>query len=150
MFRVCNNAKRDIVEIQKQVFTKASSPLVRNILIKKRNMVTLKHMFQPQMPVLVALEHHMMRLFNEEIEAYFEDLEDKLQKIITDILILEEYIESIEDAFKSMIDIQTNRVIKLLTIFSAFMLPMTLITSFYGMNIELPFQDTPLAAYIAM
>jgi len=150
MFRVSLNVKRDISAIENQVFEKSSAPLVRNILVKKRNIVVLKHMFQPQMSVLVGLENHMKKLFNDEIEAYFEDLEDKLQKIITDIAILEEQIIWVEDAFKSMIDIQTNSIIKFLTIFSAFMLPLTLITSFYGMNINLPFQDTPLIAYASM
>lgn len=150
MFRVCLNVRRDITSIEKQVFEKSSAPLVRNILVKKRNIIVLKHMFQPQMWVLIGLEHHMKRLFDDEIEAYFEDLEDKLQKIITDILILEEQIESIEDAFKSLIDIQTNSIIKFLTIFSAFMLPLTLITSFYWMNITLPYQESPYIAYASM
>jgi magnesium transporter len=65
------------------------------------------------------------------MEVYFEDLEDKLEQIVNEIAILQEYIESIEDAFKSMVDIKTNFVIKILTVFSAFMLPLTLITSFY-------------------
>ncbi|MBT4387506.1 hypothetical protein HOD31_02525 [Candidatus Woesearchaeota archaeon] len=65
------------------------------------------------------------------MEVYFEDLEDKLEQIVNEINILHEYIESIEDAFKSMVDIRTNFVIKVLTVFSAFMLPLTLITSFY-------------------
>jgi len=150
MFRVTLNVKRDISALERQVFEKMSAPLVRNILIKKRNIIVLKHMFQPQMWVLIGLENHMKKLFDDEIEAYFEDLEDKLQKIITDIAILEEQVESVEDAFKSMIDIQTNSIIKFLTIFSAFMLPLTLITSFYGMNISLPFQDTPYIAYASM
>jgi len=150
MFRVTLNVKRDVSALEKQVFEKMTAPLVRNILVKKRNIIVLKHMFQPQMSVLIGLENHMKKLFNDEIEAYFEDLEDKLQKIITDIAILEEQVESVEDAFKSMIDIQTNSIIKFLTIFSAFMLPLTLITSFYGMNLTLPFQDTPYIAYASM
>lgn len=150
MFRVSLNVRRDIMEIQKQVFEKPRTPLVRSILTKKRNIVVLKHMFQPQITVLRTLELHMNRIFNEEIEAYFEDLEDKMQKIITDIAILEEYIDSVEDAFKSMIDIQTNNIIKFLTIFSAFLLPLTLITSFYGMNIPLPFQESPYFVYASM
>jgi magnesium transporter len=93
----------------------------------------------------------MKKFFNDDIEAYFEDLEDKLQRIITDILILEEQVESLEDAFKSLIDIQTNNTVRLLTIFSAFMLPLTFVTSFYGMNIDsLPFVDSPFFVYLLM
>jgi len=65
------------------------------------------------------------------MEVYFEDLEDKLDQIVNELTLLQEYIDSIEDAFKSMVDIKTNFVIKILTVFSAFMLPLTLITSFY-------------------
>lgn len=147
MFRVTQNIRKDITAIERQVFRNPQTNLVHEILVKKRNIVVLKHMFQPQMSVLIALENHMKKLFSEEIEVYFEDLEDKLQKIITDILILEEQVTSIEDAFKSMIDIQTNTTITLLTLFSAFLLPFTLVTSFYGMNIDLPFQDNPMIVY---
>jgi magnesium transporter len=65
------------------------------------------------------------------MEVYFEDLEDKLEHIVNDIKILQEYVESIEDAYKSIIDIKTNNVMTFLTIFSTFLLPLTLITSFY-------------------
>jgi Mg2+ and Co2+ transporter CorA len=41
-----------------------------------------------------------------------------------------------EDTLKSIFELKTNSTIKYLTVFSAFMLPLTLITSFFGMNIE--------------
>ena len=72
------------------------------------------------------------------MEVYFEDLEDKLEQIVNDINILEEYIDSVEDAFKTIVDINTNSAVKVLTLFSAFLLPLTLVTSFFGMNINLP------------
>jgi Mg2+ and Co2+ transporter CorA len=49
MFQVSSNIRKDIRMIEKQVFQKSTSPLVRDILIKKRNIIVLKHMFQPQM-----------------------------------------------------------------------------------------------------
>lgn len=141
MFKICQNIRKDMRIIEREVFQASQSILVRDIMIKKRNIIVLKHMFKPQISVMKTLEFHMNKFFDSEIEAYFEDLEDKLDKIVTDILILEEYVESIEDAFKSMIDIQTNTIIKFLTIFSAFHLPLTLLTGFYGMNVDnLPFQ----------
>ena len=150
MFRLTLNVKKDIKEIEKQVFDRESSTLVKDIMIKKRNIVVLKHMFKPQISVLKLLEHNVNKLFKWKMEVYFEDLEDKLEHIVSDINILEEYIESVEDAFKTIIDIKTNFIIKLLTIFSAFLLPLTLITSFYGMNINLPFYDQPYFVYILL
>lgn len=142
MFRVSNNITNDVKRLESKVFDwDDSSSLVQEIMIKKRNIILLKHMFKPQVSVLKHLELVVNKIYTWEIEVYFQDLEDKLDQIVSEINILQEYIESIEDAFKSMVDIKTNFVIKILTVFSAFMLPLTLITSFYWMNVDLPFTE---------
>jgi len=150
VFKIHDNVSKDLKVIEKKVFENTSSKLVKDLMIKKRNIMVLKHMLAPQIPVMRRLEDNMNALFSDEIEVYFEDLEDKISKVVTDVRVLEEYIDSIEDAFKSIIDIQTNNVIRLLTIFSAFLLPLTLITSFYGMNIDLPFSTEPAFIYILL
>ena len=141
MFRVSGNVKKEINFIENKVFENANSNLVKEIMSKKRSIFVFKHMFNPQVVVLKWLEFHIKTLFMWQIEVYFEDLEDKLNNIINNIKILEEYIDSIEDAFKTIIDIKTNFVIKVLALFSALLLPLTLITSFYGMNVDLPYSN---------
>lgn len=147
MFNVIKNIKVDIRELERKVFEKWNSHLVKDILIKKRNIVVLKHMFKPQVSVLKQLEYVINKNYRSEMEVYFEDLEDKLDQIVSDIEILSESIDSVEDAFKSMIDIKTNFTMKVLTTFSAFLLPLTLITSFYGMNIALPYANNTFFIY---
>ena len=148
MFKVVNNIKSDIKLLEKNVFDNTSSSLVKGIMEKKRNILVLKNIFRPQVWVFKNIENAVNDFFNWNIEVYFEDLEDKLARLINDINLLEEHIWSIEDAFKNIIDIKTNSTIEILTIFSAFFLPLTLITSFYGMNISLPFQHNPIIVYI--
>ncbi len=147
MFRVTDRINIDVRKIERWVFSWASSSLVKDIMIKKRNIIMLKSMFKPQITVLNQLEFNINKLFAWKIEEYFEDLEDKMGQIVNEINLLEEYIISIEDAFKTIIDIKTNTVIKILTLFSAFLFPLTLITSFYGMNVDLPFQKSPMIVF---
>lgn len=148
MFRVWDNLRRDIKNIEKEVFERIHPSLVKEIMIKKRNIIVLKNMFLPQKAVMKMIEFKINKLFFWEIEQYFEDLEDKLEQIVNDIKMLEEYTFSVEDTFKSLIDIKTNNVMRILAFFSAFMLPITFITSFYGMNIDyLPFSNKPLFIY---
>lgn len=143
MFNVVKNITLDIKTLEKQVFEKIDTSLVKDIMIKKRNIVVLKHMFQPQLQVLKQLENVVKEVHSQKIEVYFEDLEDKVEQVVNDIQILEEQIDTVEDAFKSIVDIKRNNDMAFLAIFSAFMLPLTLITSFYWMNIELPYADSP-------
>ena len=148
MFKFIDNIKKDLKILEKQVFEKANASLVKEIMIKKRNIVIMKHMLLPQIAVMRTIETQMNEMFKWEMEEYFEDLEDKISKVVNDIKILEEYIDSIEDAFKTIIDINTNKVMTLLALFSAFLLPLTLITSFYWMNIDLPFQNNSIIVFI--
>lgn len=148
MFKVIDNIQKDIKCLEEQVFEKANTSLVKEIMIKKRNIVIMKHMLLPQIAVMRTIETQMNEMFKWEMEEYFEDLEDKISKVVNDIKILEEYIDSIEDAFKTIIDINTNKVMTLLALFSAFLLPLTLITSFYWMNIDLPFQNNSIIVFI--
>lgn len=142
VFRVLHRFGKDIRTIETNLFTNVGRDTIAEIMIRKRNIITLKHMISPQIHVLKVLELRMKALFKDEVEVYFENLEDKLEKLYAEIQILQENIDSMEDTLKSIFDMQTNNTIKYLTIFSAFMLPLTLITSFFGMNIEnVPFHD---------
>jgi magnesium transporter len=114
---------------------------------KKRNIVFLKHLFKPQLIVLKQLQNVKQIGTADDMKAYFEESEDKMSQIMTEIDILWERIDSVEDAFKSILDIKTNFIIKVLTIFSAFLLPLTLITSFYGMNIQLPYAHNSIFVF---
>lgn len=142
IFNSINNTKKDLQLLEKIVFEKVDYKLVNEIMIKKRNIIFLKHMFLPQVSVMRSTESNINKIFKWEIEEYFEDLEDKVLYIVNSINILEEHITSIEDAFKAIVDMNMNYIMKILTFFSALILPLTLITSFYWMNVKLP--DTNL------
>lgn len=142
IFRLLDKFARDLRYLEASIFKNADKDLINEIMIKKRNAITLKHMLNPQIQVLKMLELRTNALFKDELEVYFENLIDKLEKISSEIEILQENIESMEDTLKSIFDMQTNTSVKYLTIFSAFMLPLTLVTWFFWMNLaNIPFND---------
>ena len=145
-YNAIHKQTKDLNKLEKDIFV-SSKTEVKYILIKKRNIILLRHIFQPQVFILRQLENALNSFFEGEYELYFEDLEDKIDFIVNQISILYERIENIEDAFRNIVDIKLNNIMAMLTAFSTFMLPLTLITSFYGMNITLPFQNNPEVVY---
>ena len=127
---------KDLKTLERDLFNARGTELIKSIMNRKRNIITLKHMMKPQISVLKLIEIRMKERFSEEVELYFENLEDKLDKIFSEIQLLQENIDSMEDTLKSVFELETNTTIKYLTVFSAFMLPLTLVTSFFGMNVE--------------
>ncbi len=150
MFKASKINNKEIKILEDAVFEKDDESLAKEIMIKKRNIMLVKNIFKPQVLFFKNLEKVINEIYNSEMEVYFEDLEDKLDQILSEFTILQEYVDSLEDAFKTMLDIKTNSVMKLLTFFSAFMLPLTFITSFYGMNIVLPYEKDPNVVYFIL
>jgi magnesium transporter len=58
--------------------------------------------------------------------------------VINNINILIEDIESLYDTYNAIVSMKTNLIVTVLTIFTAVIGVMTLITGFYGMNVVLP------------
>jgi magnesium transporter len=134
---------KDLKNLERELWSARGTDLIKSIMTRKRNIITLKHMMKPQIAVLKMIEIRMKERFSEEVELYFENLQDKLDKIFSEVQLLQENIDSMEDTLKSVFELQTNTTITYLTVFSAFILPLTLATGFFGMNIEsLPFSDT--------
>ncbi len=142
-FRMLDKFTAEVRLMERQLFDRPGMDFIEDIMIKKRNIVTLKHLIKPQISVLKTLEYRINVMFHEEMEEYFESLQDKAEQISDEIRLLEENIDSMEDTLKSFFDLETNSTITYLTLFSAFLLPLTLLTSFFGMNLEsAPFSDT--------
>jgi len=90
---------------------------------------------------LDELQNALPKFYKEELDVYFEDLEYKLEKIMNNIAISFENTESLADTYNSLMNIKTNAMITILTIFSALTGVLTLISGIYGMNITLPGQS---------
>ena len=80
------------------------------------------------------------------------ELRDDLNVIIQDIASLINHInftferlEYLQDTVLGIINLDQNRIMKIFTLVSVLMMPATLVASFYGMNVTLPFAQKPLA-----
>ena len=84
------------------------------------------------------------------MDEYFGDIADHLSKIWDTLEDYKEVIEGLSDTLTSLTNSRINDIIKVLTIISVILLPLTLISGIYGMNIPLPAQDHPLAFEIVL
>ena len=81
----------------------------------------------------------------EELEELLEDVVTENRQAIEMANIYSNILSGLMDAFASVISNNLNVVMKRITSISLILMIPTLIASVYGMNINLPFQDSPLA-----
>lgn len=143
--KMLTQSSKDVSNLEEQLFAsnRLEKKLLENLTIKKRNIVSLKHIFTPHNEILEELQNALPKFYKEDLDVYFEDLVYKIDKIMNTISVSFENTESLADTYNSLMTIKTNSMISVLTIFAAITWVLTLISGIYGMNISLPGQTSP-------
>ncbi|MDF2378698.1 MAG: magnesium transporter CorA family protein [Candidatus Gracilibacteria bacterium] len=137
---------RFIHEIEDDIFEgKVAKDRLYDVMKVKRKLITLKRTILPHETIIEEIEHLHKRFMKKELEVYFDDIADKIARAKNHLNSMTEMINTLHEANESLTSHNTNRVIKVLTVFSVMMLPITFITGLYGMNVALPIQGEAMA-----
>jgi magnesium transporter len=74
----------------------------------------------------------------DDLEIYFDDIVDAHERIWDMLENYQEVVEALEDTNESVISHRVNDILRVLTVISVILLPLTLIASIFGMNVGLP------------
>jgi magnesium transporter len=125
--------------IEDDVFEElASEEVVRDISNVKQEIISYRKIIKPQRPTLRVLERTVERFLPEELELYFDDIVDASERIWDLLDNYKEVVEALEQTNESQIARHQNDVLRVLTVFSVVLLPLTLIASVFGMNVHFP------------
>jgi magnesium transporter len=124
--------------LEDDVFEGRSEEVVRDISNVKQEIISYRKIIKPERGTLRVLERRIERFLPEELELYFDDIVDAAERIWDILDNYKEVIEALEDTNESVISHRQNDVLRFLTVFSVVLLPLTLITGFFGMNVHFP------------
>src|SRR5688572_11870685 len=122
--------------------------IVRDISRAKQEIISFRKIIKPQRPTLRLLERKIERFLPEELELYFDDIVDASERIWDLLDNYKEVVEALEDTNESVIAHRHNDVLRVLTVFSVILLPLTLIASVFGMNVLYPGEGTHAAFWV--
>ncbi|HEX5974357.1 MAG TPA: magnesium transporter CorA family protein, partial [Rubrobacteraceae bacterium] len=137
MLRKIGN-KLDALEVE--IFEGRSEEVVRDISNVKQEIINFRKVIRPQRPVLRDLERVKQRYLapDMDLEIYFDDIVDAHERIWDMLENYKEVVEALEQTNESVISHRVNNILRVLTAFSVIVLPLTLIASMFGMNVEFP------------
>jgi magnesium transporter len=142
-----------INEIEDRIFRskRASNDTLEEILDLKRSIARLRRITSKQLNVLYRISHGEFPLIESAHLPFYRDVYDHLLRA-------SDLAENYRDLIGGLLDIQfsvvsnrTNEVMKILTIFSAIMLPLSVIAGIYGMNFDyMPELHTENGFYVTL
>jgi len=149
-FPILSKIDAHIEDIEDRVFDRNVRDLVENISFVRRDIIALRRIIKPNLPVLRQLESRERAFLNLDEDVYFGDILDHLNRQWDILEDEKEIIEGLNYTLDSITSHRINEVMKILTVISVVLLPMTLLASVYGMNIDLPFDEQPFAFVLIM
>src|SRR5207244_8722286 len=110
----------------------------RDIPHVQQEIISYRKLIKPERATLRVLERQTRRFLPEELEVYFDDIVDAAERIWDLLDNFKEVVEGLESTNESVISHRQNDILRVLTIFSVVLLPLTLITGIFGMNVHFP------------
>jgi magnesium transporter len=144
-FPILDKIGHKLDSLEDDVFEGRSDEVVRDISNVKQEIISYRKIIKPQRSTLRMLERHIERFLPEDLELYFDDVVDASERIWDILDNYKEVVEALEDTNESVISHRQNDVLRVLTVFASVVLPLTLITGVFGMNVKFPGFDTAWA-----
>ncbi|MDQ3608116.1 MAG: magnesium transporter CorA, partial [Actinomycetota bacterium] len=134
--------------LEDAIFEGESDRIVRDLSDAKQEIINFRKIVRPQRPALRDLERTARRYLHEDLDIYFDDVNDASERIWDMLENFKEVIEGLEDTNESVLSHRVNDVLRVLTAFSVIVLPLTLIASAAGMNVAFPGESTEAAFWV--
>jgi magnesium transporter len=135
--------------LEEDIFEGRSKEIVRDLSNVKQEIINFRKIVRPQRAALRDLER-TKRYIPDDLEIYFDDINDASERIWDMLDNFKEVIEGLEDTNESVLSHQLNDVLRVLTAISVVVLPLTLIASIWGMNVHVPGQGSTEAFWLVV
>jgi magnesium transporter len=131
-------------DIEDAVFDEKADA-AREISYIRRQITSLRRIAIPLRRTLAEIASRDIQRFSEEdLTDYFDDVKDHIDKAIDTIEESKETVEIYKDTDNMHATEKSNKILAVLTIIFTLSMPASLISSFYGMNVNLPLIDGTL------
>ncbi|MFY9487933.1 MAG: magnesium/cobalt transporter CorA [Solirubrobacterales bacterium] len=137
--------------VEEDIFLEGRSrEVVRDISNVKQEIINFRKIIRPQRAVLRDLERVKSRFIAEDLEIYFDDIVDASERMWDMLENYKEVVDALEATNESVISHSVNDVLRILTVFSVFFMPLTLIASVFGMNVSVPGEGSIHAFWVVV
>lgn len=149
-FPILDRLGERIDELEDNIFIYRGQEITEEILALKRTIILMRKVLIPQRTIFSNIKGKYSFFVKDENVPYFLDLADHLNSLLDTTNTYRDLVNSSMDTYYSIISARTNEIITILTIISIIMMPLTVITGFFGMNVHFPGSQSYSAVWVIL
>jgi magnesium transporter len=139
------------LDVLEEMALRADPRALTEVHALRRDLIVLRRVLVPQRQIYDELSEGAHRLVDEDSRREFERVTAYQSQILESLEAARSLLGSVFETHRGAIADQTNEIVRVLTVFSAILLPLALITGIWGMNFEnLPLADHPAGFWITI
>lgn len=136
-------------EIESEVLEQPDPPMLRRIFRLKRGLIEFRRVSGGMREVVNAIIRREHGIMGDDLDLYFRDVYDHLIRTVDLIETYRDLLTGSLDIYLSAVANRTNQVMKVLTVYGTVSIPLVVITGFFGMNLKLPWMESPHGVWYA-
>ncbi len=148
---VRKSVQKFIDNLEEDVFSEQEdSTVLKRIFELKEDIAALTRLASAQRQILSRFSLGEYRLVGEDSTVYFRDIYDHLNGIVETAQNFNDILSNILSVYLSVASNKTNEIMKTLTIFTVILLPLSVISGIYGMNLDFPEKSIPGSYFMVL
>lgn len=144
---ILEKVNQTIRHIELSLFEEDMEHILYEVAVARRGVIAIRHILRPQLDVVRDLERGEWTFIQGHLDMYWDDIGDHLMRLLS---MLDEHVEVIgglSDTIDTLASHRIDGVIRLLTIITILTVPLTVLSTIFGMNVELPYGSGPTLFY---
>ncbi|MBI2624465.1 magnesium transporter CorA family protein [Candidatus Parcubacteria bacterium] len=137
--------------IETEIFRGREREMISEISIVKRDILSFRRAIKPQKSLLESLTEIGPALYGASTLPYFRDLLGDYLRVWDHLETNHDMLNALEATNASLFSIKLSEIMKVLTIFAAILLPMSLVVGIFGVSLtHIPLKDEPEAFWLML
>lgn len=147
-YPILQEVNHDIRHIERDLFSYDTPHILREIAEARRDVIALRHILRPQLEIFRHLEKGDWPFIHGELDPYWGDIGDQVAQLQSRLEEHNEVLGSLSDTIDTLASHRIDEVVRLLTIITLLTVPLTVLSTIFGMNVQLPYGTHPLPFYL--
>ncbi len=151
IYPILDHISLDIQNIESNIFAGRERQMVNEILYIKRNILNMRKIMEAHKNVMQKIVKESIKFFPvQKQSAYYDHIIENSKDIWGIMSGQKDTIEALENTNATLVSFKLNDIMRLLTIFSVIVTPLTLLAGIFGMNttLSMPFVNGPHGFWI--
>lgn len=132
-------------QLEKNFINDPEKEVLEDLFEKELTILEMRQVMESVTDLCLSLTKPTDNFIGNELFPYFRDIYDHAFRTTESLRSMLGRINGMRNSYQILTSNRLNETMKILTIIMAMMMPITIITGFYGMNVSLPFESNPNA-----